>query len=51
MIYTEDQINQILTAVKDVLMADEDNICAENAVLLETAIEIGLVNEEDCNLG
>ena len=49
--YTDGQILKILTAVKYVLMAEADDVCDANVLLLEAAVDIGLVTEDECNLG
>ena len=49
--YTDEHVAWLFDAVEAVLIADEDVIRAANEELLEAAVNIGLVDEDDCNLG
>ncbi|KKM81367.1 hypothetical protein LCGC14_1330480 [marine sediment metagenome] len=45
--YSEGQLRMLLRAVKRVLKADEHDICDANQGLLDTAIHIRLVTEDE----
>ena len=49
--YSKGELRMLLRAVKRVLVTDEHDICDANQGLLDTSIHIGLVDEDECNLG
>lgn len=49
--YSEGQLRMLLRAVERVLKTDEHDICDANQGLLDTSIHVGLVTEDECNLG
>ena len=49
--YSDEQLQWLLEAVEDVLTVGEHDICNANEKLLNTALRIGVVSEDDCNLG
>lgn len=49
--FGKNDLAMLLEAVKQVLTAAEHDICDANSALLDTSIHIGLVTENECNLG
>lgn len=49
--YSEGELRMLLRAVGRMLKTAEHDICDANQGLLDTSIHIGLVTEEECNLG
>ncbi len=48
--YSEGELRMLLRAVRRVLTSDR-NITENNAALLDTAVHIGLVTEDECDFG